>query len=211
MEKYAKMKGYRLNPDEETVMTVLQGLLKNEERYGYRYCPCRPVTGDRQADLPKICPCKWHQEEIRQMGRCLCGLFVSGVDEELERIKERKLKELERRLIERRKSLAEPAILTDATFDRFIREHPAAVVDFWAEWCMPCKLLAPVIEELARRYAGKVAFGKLNVDEHPRTAARFGISAIPILIFFKNGRPVDQVVGVAPRGELESRIARLLR
>ena len=78
MEKYAKSKGYRLNPDERTVIGVLEGLLKNEEKYGYRYCPCRPVFGDKQKDLPKICPCKWHHEEIREMGHCLCGLFVRG-------------------------------------------------------------------------------------------------------------------------------------
>ncbi|MFN4133554.1 MAG: ferredoxin-thioredoxin reductase catalytic domain-containing protein [Candidatus Hadarchaeales archaeon] len=78
MEKYAKSQGYRLNPDETVTATILKGLLENEKKYGYRYCPCRVVEGDRTKDAPKICPCKWHKEEIEQMGHCHCGLFVRG-------------------------------------------------------------------------------------------------------------------------------------
>ena len=78
MEKYAAMKGYKLNPDERIVEGILEGLLRNEQKYGFRYCPCRPVTGNQTEDLPKICPCKWHHEEIEKMGHCHCGLFVRG-------------------------------------------------------------------------------------------------------------------------------------
>lgn len=67
----------KLNPDEEKVTWVIKGLLKNEEEYGHRYCPCRVVTGDEEEDAPKICPCKWHKDEIKEMGHCTCGLFVS--------------------------------------------------------------------------------------------------------------------------------------
>ncbi|MCD6248235.1 MAG: ferredoxin:thioredoxin reductase [Hadesarchaea archaeon] len=76
LKKYAESQGFRLNPDEETVDLVLEGLLKNEERYGFRYCPCRVVSGKKEEDASKICPCKWHKEEIATMGHCACGLFV---------------------------------------------------------------------------------------------------------------------------------------
>jgi ferredoxin-thioredoxin reductase catalytic subunit len=78
MKKYAESKKIRLNPDEKVVAAVLQGLIKNEERYGHQYCPCRPVTSNQEEDRLKICPCAWHQAEIEEMGRCHCGLFVRG-------------------------------------------------------------------------------------------------------------------------------------
>ncbi|MEM1689257.1 MAG: ferredoxin-thioredoxin reductase catalytic domain-containing protein [Candidatus Hadarchaeales archaeon] len=76
MERYARMKGYSLNPDEGIVNMILRGLLENKKRHGYQYCPCRALTGNPAEDQPKICPCRWHEEEIRTMGRCHCGLFV---------------------------------------------------------------------------------------------------------------------------------------
>jgi len=85
------------------------------------------------------------------------------------------------------------------------------VVDFWAEWCMPCRMIAPVVEELAKEYAGKVVFGKLNTDENPTIAARYGISAIPTMIFFKKGKPVDQIVGAMPKSELKRWVERNIR
>jgi ferredoxin-thioredoxin reductase catalytic subunit len=78
MEKYAKSKGFRLNPDREVVNVIIKGLLENEKRHGYRYCPCRVLTGKKEDDAPKICPCKWHKDEIKQMGHCHCGLFFGG-------------------------------------------------------------------------------------------------------------------------------------
>ncbi|OYT42566.1 MAG: ferredoxin:thioredoxin reductase [Candidatus Aenigmarchaeota archaeon ex4484_56] len=77
-EKYAKSKGFKLNPNEQIVDVILEGLLKNEKEYGYRYCPCRPVSGDLDEDRDKICPCKWHKDEIKEMGHCHCNLFVKG-------------------------------------------------------------------------------------------------------------------------------------
>ena len=137
-------------------------------------------------------------------------------DEELKRLREAKLRELMRRLRERelaakRAAKAKPVELTDETFERFIRENRLAVVDFWAPWCLPCRMLAPVIEELARDYAGKVAFGKLNVDENPMTPTFYGIAGIPTLLFFKNGRLVDRIVGAVPREVIEARLKRLMR
>lgn len=133
------------------------------------------------------------------------------MDEELARIRERKLRELERKLLGgRRVSASGPVELTEESFDRFIRENPRAVVDFWAAWCPPCRILAPVVEELARKYAGKVAFGKLNVDEHPSLAERYGIMSIPTLLYFKEGKLVDETVGALPSEALEERVRRLL-
>ena len=136
-------------------------------------------------------------------------------DEELRRLREAKLRELMRRLRERerrarRRALSRPVELTDETFERFIHEHELAVVDFWAPWCLPCRVMAPIIEELARDYAGRVAFGKLNVDENPLTPLAFGIQGIPTLIFFRRGRAVDRLVGAVPRHVVEARLRRLM-
>jgi len=75
-EKYAKEKGFKLNPNEQIVINIVKGLLTNEEKYGFRYCPCRRVSGKKEEDQAKICPCAWHQEEIEKQGHCLCGLFA---------------------------------------------------------------------------------------------------------------------------------------
>ena len=74
-EEYAKKQGFFLNK-KEIVENILEGLIRNEEKYGHIYCPCRVITGDLEEDRPKICPCTWHKEEIREKGKCLCGLFV---------------------------------------------------------------------------------------------------------------------------------------
>ncbi len=97
--------------------------------------------------------------------------------------------------------------LTDSNFKKEVLEsHLPVLVDFWAEWCGPCKLIAPVVEELAKEYAGKLKIGKVNVDENPKTATHYGIMSIPTLIFLKNGKVMDQVVGVLSRADLKRRI-----
>ncbi len=78
MKKYVESQWFKLNPDADVVILTAKGMLENEKKYGYRYCPCRPVTGDKEKDAPKICPCKQHKDEIKRMGHCLCGLFVSA-------------------------------------------------------------------------------------------------------------------------------------
>lgn len=135
----------------------------------------------------------------------MAGMFS---DDELERIKMRKLAEIlsSKKTEENSPTLSEPVELTDLDFRQFISSHGFVVVDFWAEWCAPCRAIAPVVKELAKQYAGKVVFGKLNVDENPHTASEYGIMSIPTLLFFKNGRPVDMVVGAVPKRYLESRI-----
>lgn len=81
-----------------------------------------------------------------------------------------------------------------------------AMVDFWAEWCGPCRMVAPIVEQLATEYAGQVKVTKLDVDSNPRTAARFNVRSIPSILFFKDGKLVDTLVGAAPRGMLEARM-----
>ncbi|MCX8172144.1 MAG: thioredoxin [Archaeoglobaceae archaeon] len=123
--------------------------------------------------------------------------------DELEKIRKKKLEELIKMAEKKSNTLNEPIKLDSKNFDRVTSENENVVVDFWAEWCMPCKYLAPVIDELAKEFAGKVVFGKLNVDENHNIAVNFGISAIPTLIFFKNGKVMDSIVGAMPKKEIK--------
>ncbi|MBW8004831.1 MAG: thioredoxin [candidate division NC10 bacterium] len=101
--------------------------------------------------------------------------------------------------------------VSDADFDqKVINGQGLTIVDFWAEWCAPCRMIAPILEELAQQYAGKVTVAKLNVDENPQAAARFGIRSIPTLLFFKGGERVDQVIGAVPRGVIQSKLGAYL-
>lgn len=99
--------------------------------------------------------------------------------------------------------------LNSKNFEEFITKNKIAVVDFWAEWCAPCFILAPIIEELANDYP-QVAFGKLNTEENQDIVMRYGIMSLPTVMFFKNGEPVDQILGAVPREEIEVRIKALL-
>ncbi len=131
--------------------------------------------------------------------------------EEIGQIKERKLREM----MEKARNASvlppgRPVILTDVDFEESVQKYGSIVVDCWAEWCAPCRVIAPVIEEMAKKYQGKVAFGKLNVDDNPRTAAQFGIMAIPTLLFMKNGKEVDRIVGALPKGQIESKVNQIL-
>ena len=104
-----------------------------------------------------------------------------------------------------------PVTVTDATFATEVERSPLPVlVDAWAPWCAPCRMIAPVMEELATELAGRVRVAKLNVDENPATAARFGVQSIPTLLVLRGGREVDRMIGVQPKGEIVSRLQRLL-
>lgn len=100
---------------------------------------------------------------------------------------------------------------TEANFNQEVLNSPTpALVDMWAAWCSPCRILAPVVEELAGKYQGKVKMGKLNVDDYPQVAAQHRIMNIPTLLLFKNGKEVDRIVGVQPKEELVRRIEKVL-
>ena len=88
--------------------------------------------------------------------------------------------------------------LTLKEFDQLVDEAPLAMIDFWAVWCGPCKMLSPAVEDIAERYGDKVLVGKVNVDEEPDLARRFGVMSIPTVVFLKNGREFDRKVGVMP-------------
>ena len=96
--------------------------------------------------------------------------------------------------------------LTDNDFDQAVRDHPVMVVDFWAPWCAPCNVVSPMLDELASEFAGRVTFAKLNVDDNPMVAATMGIQSIPTILIFKNGRPVDGVIGAVPKSQVERKI-----
>lgn len=103
-----------------------------------------------------------------------------------------------------------PVVVTDATLDSAASQYPVFILDCWAEWCGPCRQIAPVLEEMARELKGKAVFGKLNVDENMQTANKYRISAIPTLLIFKNGKLVDRQVGALPRSILAGKIQKHL-
>jgi thioredoxin 2 len=103
-----------------------------------------------------------------------------------------------------------PVTVTDGTFaEQVERSSLPVVVDMWAAWCGPCRMVAPVIDELAAQMAGRVRFAKLNVDENPATAGRFNVRSIPTLLVFQGGREVDRIVGAQPKAEIARRLERL--
>jgi thioredoxin 1 len=96
--------------------------------------------------------------------------------------------------------------ITDDDFESNVEKNPLILVDFWAAWCFPCKMIAPLIEEMAETYGEGLVCGKLNVDENPVSATKFSITGIPTLLLFKDGNPVERIVGAVPREQLEEKI-----
>lgn len=147
------------------------------------------------------------------MNKCIMmehgHLFGEKEDPELEKIKARKMQEM----MKKSKSGDEiscPITVTDADFDKTIKEHPLMVIDCWASWCGPCRIIAPIIDELAKEHAGEIVFGKLNVDENPKTATRFSVMGIPTLLIIKNGTEVDRIVGASPKLLIENKLKKYI-
>ena len=107
--------------------------------------------------------------------------------------------------------MAEILDVTDATFENEILKSPTPVlVDFWAEWCAPCRAIAPIVKDLAASYSGKVKVVKMNIDENPGTPGRYGVRAIPTVLAFKNGTVVGQITGARPKSAFEDMVQKLL-
>ena len=133
------------------------------------------------------------------------------MDNELEKIKKKKLEQLKRRYIERGSNMEEnlpntPIHITDADINENIKKYQTIVVDCWAPWCGPCRMVGPIVEDLAKEMQGKIVFGKLNVDENQVTSAKYGIMSIPTLLVFKNGNLVDRIIGAMPKEVLKAKL-----
>ncbi len=131
-------------------------------------------------------------------------------DPELEKIREKKLEAL---MADDQATAAtgpdEPIELSGDQIPGFLSQYDTVLLDFWAPWCGPCRVIGPVLEEIAQEMAGQVAIGKINVDEHPAIAQRYQVQGIPTLILAKDGKIVDRVVGAAPKAKLQARLQRL--
>ena len=107
--------------------------------------------------------------------------------------------------------MAEPIEVSETSWDeQVINSELPVLVDFWAEWCGPCKMIAPAVHDLAVEYTGKLNVAKVDVDDSPNIAMKYGVWSIPALIFFKDGQPVDQIVGAVPKGALKRKIDAVL-
>ena len=132
-------------------------------------------------------------------------------DKELEKIRAKRLEEMKMTYFEGSDSSSdswpdEPVVLTEDNFEGFIKKYPFIVIDCWAPWCGPCRMVAPVIEELAKEKKGKMVFGKLNTDENQSIAMKFNIMSIPTFLIFKDGELIARPVGAMPKAALEDAI-----
>ncbi|MGD2247349.1 MAG: thioredoxin [Candidatus Methanofastidiosia archaeon] len=122
--------------------------------------------------------------------------------DERERIRQEKMKKLQNEM----NMPGEPITVTDSDLEDALQKYDMLVVDFWATWCMPCKMVEPHVEALAKEMKGDVVFARMNVDENPRTASKFQIMSIPTLMVFKQGAPVKRIIGAVPKQQIEQQI-----
>ena len=107
--------------------------------------------------------------------------------------------------------MSKPVTIEEGNFDLEVLQSKIPVlVDFWAQWCGPCRMVAPVVEELAEEYEGRISFGKVDVDQNPKIASQFGIMSIPTLILFKDGKPISNIVGFRPKDQLKQNLDEVL-
>jgi thioredoxin 1 len=129
-------------------------------------------------------------------------------DNELEQIKLRKIQAMLNQAYQEKQVNTHPLTITDDNFDNIVKTNALLVVDFWAPWCGPCRMVGPVIEQLAAEYAGKVAFGKMNIDENQMVPSNLGISSIPTIVVFHHGEAVERIVGAYPKAHIEATFKR---
>lgn len=135
------------------------------------------------------------------------------MDEELVAIREKKRREIMADMNQAKDNASWPGVpveITDSNFETNVKQFTSLVVDCWAPWCGPCRMIAPTVEALAKDFKGKVAFGKLNTDENMGVSTKFGIMSIPTLLFFKDGKLVDKMIGAVPRQQIEERMKKVL-
>ena len=130
---------------------------------------------------------------------------------ELDEIRKKKLEQLKKQYMNGGKNMEEnmpntPLHITDADIDEHIKKYQTVVIDCWAPWCGPCRMIGPVIEELAKEMQGKIVFGRLNVDENPATSTKHQIMSIPTLLVFKGGNLVDRLIGAVPKDTLKAKL-----
>jgi thioredoxin 1 len=131
-------------------------------------------------------------------------------DTELEQIRLRKIQAMLDQAEHGKQLNNHPLTITDDNFDGVVKANKILVVDFWAPWCGPCRMVGPAVEQLAAEYSSKVAFGKMNVDENQTVPSTFGVMSIPTLIVFKHGKEVERLVGAYPKADIEEMIKRYL-
>lgn len=138
-------------------------------------------------------------------------IYYTSTMNELEELRKNKLEQLKKQYMNGGKNMEEnmpntPLNVTDADIDEHIKKYQTIVIDCWAPWCGPCRMVGPVIEDLAKEMQGKIVFGKLNVDENPQTSAKHQIMSIPTMLVFKNGNLVDRLIGALPKDALKAKL-----
>jgi thioredoxin 1 len=129
------------------------------------------------------------------------------MDDEINRLREKRRKDLMEKMKHTEKA-AGVSNVDEMHFQEFISTHPFVVIDFWAEWCGPCRRIAPIMDDLAKEFGGKVTFGKCNTDDNRRLAMQFNISAIPAIMLFSHGQLADRIIGAYPKEAIREKIVR---
>ena len=139
-------------------------------------------------------------------------MSVTDDSDEISAIMKKKLEKYQEKLklMNELKKINKPLNLTDSNFELEKSKYDLLVVDFWAVWCGPCRMVSPIIEQLAEQYAGKIVFGKVNVDENPLLSQRFNIQSIPTLMILKKGEIIDTMIGALPKGQIENKIKQFI-
>lgn len=135
---------------------------------------------------------------------------MQDLDEEFNKIMQRKIEKYKEKITSEQRIQGTVVVLNEYNFAESINKYPFLIVDFWAPWCDPCKMVSPIIDQLSKEFSGRAMFGKLNVDDNPNISNAFQIQSIPTMIFFKNGQVVDKIIGAIVKSQLASKIEIML-